>query len=380
MTIKGLRFCEETSINPRGNGDNWHTTWAANGTQYTGLCDGSGFAECPECDDLPYNSRIFIIDGQPGDFRFKYMRGYPDLKMYEGFRPKGFSQHFGFGILALNDTEIYQFLSVPRYLEDGEHCAFVAAKLIYSPNDGETWYNRDMAHVHFEYITECSPGYMMFNEEGDGAFSLISILQMGQNYSWNTDGYVYIYAPNGNSADTMKQLVMARVPTDKIKDRDAYEFFVSRSSGGAKWSCDINKREPVHFFPEGWVNTARWEGSGAHPYSWHPSLIYNKPLNKYMMLNWGMGAGENNDWFEKPSYLGCWVADYPWGPWEQIHENKEWLPRDDSGARAYQPQFMPAWLAPDGKSFYMAWTDFRQESPVGSTYAYQQQRVEIIVE
>ena len=94
----------------------------------------------------------------------------------------------------------------------------------------------------------------------------------------------------------------------------------------------------------------------------------------------GMGVGENNDWFEKPSYLGCWVSEYPWGPWRQIYEAKEWLPRGDKQARAYQPQFMPAWLSADGKSFYMAWTEFRSHTELGSLYAYQHQRVDILTE
>ena len=380
MKITGLRLRGETTTAPRGNGDNWHTTWAASGAQYTGLCDGAGFKECPECDSVSHNSRLFIIDGPPDDFRFRYMRGYPNLK-YDG-SPEQLrrSQYFGFGILALNDTEIYQFLSVPRFIFGWTHNAFCGAKLMYSPDDGASWYNRDMTPVCFEGLEERSRDNMMFYEEGDGAFSLISVLQMGRNYSWNTDGYVYIYAPDGNSEDTMRRLVMARVPKDKIRDRAAYEFFVARSGAEAKWSRDITKRNAIHTFPEGWVNTACAEGFGMHPYSWHPSLIYNKPLGQYMMLNWGMGVGENSDWFEKPSYLGCWVSDYPWGPWRQIFEEPQWRPRGDCNARAYQPQFMPAWLAPDGKSFYMAWTDFRFDTPVGPTYAYQHQRAEIIVE
>ena len=40
-------------------------------------------------------------------------------------------------------------------------------------------------------------------------FSLLSVLQMGKNYEWNTDGYVYVYSPNGNLDGTMNQLVIA---------------------------------------------------------------------------------------------------------------------------------------------------------------------------
>ena len=379
MEIKGLRLCEETTTKPRGSGDNWHTTWAAGNRQYTGLCDGVGFKELPDYDETPYNSRMFTFDGGPDDFKIAPTPGYPDLSIDE-VEYKRRSQFYGFGILAANGKEIYQFLSVPRHKFGWTHNAFVGAKLIYTPDDGKTWFNKDKTPVYFESLEERNRCNMMFYEEGDGAFSLISVLQMGRNYEWNEDGYVYLYSPNGNTKESMRQLVLARVPKDKICDRDSYEFFISRYDAESKWSPDITKRSVVHTFPEGWVNTACAEGFGMHPYSWHPSLIYNKPLECYMMLNWGMGVGKNEDWFEKPSYLGCWVSKYPWGPWRQVFEANPWCPRRDVDARAYQPQFMPAWLAPDGKSFYMSWTDFRQDSPVGCTYAYQHMKVEIITE
>jgi hypothetical protein len=76
------------------------------------------------------------------------------------------------------------------------------------------------------------------------------------------------------------------------------------------------------------------------------------------MANWGMGCGPHGSWFEKPSYLGLWVASNPWGPWTQIHEEAAWTPEGDHGARCYQPQIAPKWIAEDGKSFWLVWTDF----------------------
>lgn len=59
--------------------------------------------------------------------------------------------------------------------------------------------------------------------------------------------------PNGNIDGMMNQLVMARVPTDRILDRSAYEFFAGRNADGSgRWAADIASRE--HVFPPGWVN------------------------------------------------------------------------------------------------------------------------------
>ena len=47
------------------------------------------------------------------------------------------------------------------------------------------------------------------------------------------------------------------------------------------------------------------------------------------------------------------------GPWEQVYEENSWTPDGDAGARAYQPQIIPKWIADDGKSFWLASTDYQ---------------------
>ena len=342
--IVGLRRLEGT-FSQLGHGDNWHMTWAADDKQYTALCDGTGFAV--PGDPLRYNnSRIYAITGSPPDHRFEYLPGYPQLDGGNGF--------YNFGILALDD-HIYSFLSHMAKTPDREYqLAFVGAKLIDSADNGKTWNNRDGTPCTWAGLKEAGQERDLFFHEPGDAFSLLTVLQMGRGYEHNTDGYVYVYAPNGNSPETMAQLVLCRTPKHKIRDRGAYEFFVGRSEdGSARWSRDIRDRRPVHVFPDGWVNRH------AHPYAWHPSVVFNEPLGVYMMANWGMGVDDDGAWFGKPSYLGFWIAPRPWGPWSQIHEERQWLSQGDPKTRAYQPQIAPKWIAPDGKSFWLVWTDFR---------------------
>ena len=171
----------------------------------------------------------------------------------------------------------------------------------------------------------------------------------------------------------MNQMVMFRVPKQRLLDRSAYEFFVARKpDGSAHWSANIGERGAVHTFPAGWVNT------GVHPYAWHPSVAYNAPLGCYMMLNWGMGCSADGMWFGKPSYLGCWAAEFPWGPWTQVHEETAWTPLGDKLARVYQPQIAPKWIAPAGKSFWMAFTDFQVLEGERPYYCFNCQQVEIL--
>lgn len=308
-----------------------------------------------------YNSRLFALSGGAQDAKFSDVPGYPDL-----LPAPDAARYYNFGTLAM-DGHIYQFLSTfnhPSVRPDGStwpDLRFVGAKLIYSPDNGRTWHNQDgSTPVVWESWQQRSRKTMVFFEEPQDAFSLLTVLQMGRNYEANRDGYVYVYAPNGNTEGTMNELVMFRVPKTKILDRGAYEYFAgSRPDGSAGWVKDIKARGVVHTFPRGWVNAT------AHPYAWHPSVVYNAPLGIYMMANWGMGTAPDGEWFGKPSYLGFWTAPNPWGPWTQVHEETAWTPAKDPASRAYQPQIAPKWIAEDGKSFWLVWTDFQKKDDKG---------------
>jgi uncharacterized protein (TIGR03437 family) len=322
----------DSAIHSSGHGDNWHMTWAADDYQYTALGDGKGWENGTE-----YNTRVYrLIDG-PANLRPQLLSEYPVVL-------SSLQQWYGYGILAI-DNRLYHFIghidtqSFPR--------RFVGAKLVYSPDHGESWKNADGTPMSFEQPSEAT----MFSwNTPDNTFSLVSVLQAGKNYSDNTDGYVYIYAPNGATDDKMRQLVMARVPKDKVLSKSAYEYFVSRKAdGSATWSRRIEDRGVVHQYPAGWV-------ASDAPYSWNPSIAYNKPLNIYLMAAAGT-ARNRGRLFNSPSYLGIYTAPQPWGPWTQIHENTAWISGGDASTRLYQPVIAPKWIAEDGKSFYLVFSD-----------------------
>jgi hypothetical protein len=377
--ITGIKRLENTILPATGVGDNWYMTWTADDGQYAGLCDGPGFKELPDYTGTNYNSRLYRIEGNPPHHTFEPVPEYPSLESIHPTKVPGskdYSRYYGFGILAV-DNKIYQMMSTPKLPFGPEGNAFIGAKLIYSPDNGKTWHNQDgSTPVVYEKWENRSKDNMIFFYEPDESFSLHSFLQMGKNYKDNTDGYAYLYSPNGSVDGKMNQLAMLRVRKDKILDRNEYEYFVSRTpNGSAKWIKDINKRGVVHEFPKGWVNFNIGPGHSGHPYSWQPTVVYNKPLGVYMMANWGIGVGTDGDWFGKPSYFGFYTAPQPWGPWTQVHEEKSWTPAGDHKSRCYQPVIAPKWIAKDGKAFWLVWTDYRQ-----GFYAFNCQKVEIIVE
>jgi hypothetical protein len=373
--IREMRRLENTVARLGGDGDNFYMSWARDGRMFAGLCDGNAepWADVPR---KLFNSRLIAIEGEPPKLTFKDVPGYPELLVGPG--PRNVSRYYGFGILAL-DGKVYQFMSTPDRPFDlnAPHPRFVGAKLIYSPDDGRTWHNQDgSTPVVWEDWEKRDKKNMAFFMEPDDAFALISVLQMGRNYEQNKDGYVYLYSPNGSAEGTMNQLALCRVPKEKLLDRGAYEFFVKRSEDGtsAEWTKDIAARGVVHTFPAGYVN------SKVHPYAWQPSVVYNEPLGVYLMSSWGMGNTPDGTWFGKPSYLGFWAAKHPWGPWVQVHEEKEWKPAGEAVARAYQPQIMPKGIAADGKSFWLVWTDFQFVGPKRPYYSFNLQRVEIVTD
>ncbi|MDP6152194.1 MAG: hypothetical protein QF785_02365 [Phycisphaeraceae bacterium] len=376
--IKHVERLESTTLRLGGEGDNWHMSWADDGRQYVALCDGRGWADVEGYTGQSYNTRVYAIEGEPPDISFVHLPGFPDLLIGE---PPDLHRYYGFGILAL-DGCIYHYLSTPNHIFSESGARFIGAKLVYSPDAGRTWCNQDgSTPVRWEPRDQRSRGNMLFFEEPGESFTLITVLQMGQNYEHNRDGYVYLYSPNGNTEGTMNELVLARVPKDRILDRVSYEFFSGRDGAGrSTWSSDIQCRAAVHTFVPGWVNVKY------HPYAWHPSVVYNAALGVYMMTNWGMGIDANGDsdepgmWFRKPSYLGVWEAQAPEGPWTQVYEEEAWMPTGDAGAHAYQPQISPQWIAPDGKSLWLVWTDFQDLDGEKPYYAFNLQKVRIDVD
>ena len=141
VKIKEVRRLENTVARLGGDGDNWHMTWTADDRVVAGLCDGAA-QPWPNVPHRLFNSRLISIRGAPPKLEFADTPGYPELLV--GPTPRETSRYYGFGILAVDNT-IYQFLSTPdRFFENvAPQPRFVGAKLIYSPDNGRTWHNRD---------------------------------------------------------------------------------------------------------------------------------------------------------------------------------------------------------------------------------------------
>ena len=313
--IRSIKRLEETTIRFGGNGDNWHMTWAKDDKQYASLCDGIGWPGMPQAF---YNSRLIATAGNPPDVKFEFLTNYPELINRRENREM--NRYYNFAVLALDDY-LYQFLSTPNRPFDEPQPCFAGAKLIYSPDLGRTWHNQDgSTPVRWEPWEERSKANMAFFEEDGEAFSLLTILQMGKNYEYNTDGYVYIYSSDGPSAyESYDQMVLARVPADRVGERGAYEFLAGVGQDGTPaWSADIARRQRVFRYPG---------------HCQRSDVVYVPGLKRYLMA---LGFDHGGAW-------GLFDAPQPWGPWTTVFHTADWGLGDTHGYR------LPAkWVSDDG--------------------------------
>lgn len=350
--VRGAMPVDGSIVRLGGLGDGYKMTLTADGRQIVVVNDGPGWAPPPA---TFFSTRLWTVEGPPPQPRFAQLLGYPVVD--RAAHPEGAPHYYGHGVIAVGQN-LYQFLATLDQAEDRPR-RWTGAKLIRSRDGGKTWQNGDgSSPVVWEDWKDQSRNTLTFFNEPDGAFSLLAFLQQGKAHSSNRDGFVYAYGLNGSVDGLMNQLVLFRVRADRVADRAAYRFFAGRrGDGSARWSPDIAERQPVHTFPRGWVNYTNLFPGDLVVESWLPSVTWNEGLGLYMMASAGIGCAPDGTEFGKPSYLGFYVADHPWGPWRQIHEDMVWAPGGDTAARAYAPQIAPGWVAPDGKSFWLVWAD-----------------------
>jgi hypothetical protein len=361
MRVREVILHDESLVRLDAYAGMFRTTWAANGNQFVALADGIDMATPAR---KTFHARIYALRGDPPRATFEELPRYPETP----WRKKSDQAQFWSGSCLAVDGRVYQYLMTANhaYLKpDGcfwPDLRWAGVKLIYSPDNGITWCNQDgSSPVTWEPWAERSKANMLFFEE-DGAALMTPIfptfLQMGRGYSANTDGYVYAYATNGDVRETGNQLILLRAPRDRVLDRAAYEFCTGVDvAGGAGWSRDIKERRAIHEFPPGWMSTNVVEGQ--FTMGWSVNVVYNEALRVYIMAAQGIGVAENGGWYGKPSYLGFWVARSQWGPFRQVHEDTTWMPGNDPAARAINPEIPAKWIAADGRSFWLVWSDYQ---------------------
>lgn len=292
-----------------GVGDNWPITWADDGNLYTSYGDGPGFSRVPKRE---LTLGFAKITGDPATITPEDISSDADTPAgggKSGIKSSG---------LLMVDRVLWMF--VRNYRVDGD---YRHSRLAWSGNYGKNWTWTDW------YFSD--------------TFGCPEFVQFGPNYAGARDRYVYIVSQANNDAyDYSPDIVMARVPKDKLADRSAYRFFSGLDARGAPaWSADIGDSKPIFTDPRG---TQRI------------SLTYNAAIKRYIMTaSHRVGEGPHN------ASLGVFDAPELWGPWTTIYYDDHWSGND----RTYHHKFPTKWMSADGKTMWLLYSGLG-----GNNYAF----------
>jgi len=286
--VREIRFEPEEKIIRRAvESDNWPVTWADDGDLYTAYGDGWGFE--PQAGKKLSNGLARVLR-EPPDFKGENIPSPGGESAGDG--PAGSKAS---GMLMVEGT-LYMWL---RNVGNSQ--------LAWSEDHGKSW---------------------KYGFKFSDSFGCPTFLNFGRNYQGARDGYVYVYSQDGPSAyEVYDGVVLGRVPENRIREKEAYEFCKGLDSEGwPVWSSRISERGTVFSFPG---------------HCQRLDVVYNFGLKRYLMA---LSYNHHGGW-------GIFDAPEPWGPWTTAYYTDYWNLGDTHSYR------IPSkWIAQDGKSFYLVFS------------------------
>lgn len=295
--IVGLGWAPQQDIVRRAGGsDNWPITWGDDDALYTAYGDGWGFEpKVPEKLSLG----LARVTGGPGDFVGENLRSESAEQ-----RGDGRSGRKASGMLMVGGR-LYMLVR-----NAGN------SQLAWSDDRGATW---TWADWRFQTSFGCP-----------------TFLNFGKNYAGARDEFVYVYSFDSDSAyRPADRMVLARVPQDRLTEREAWEFLVGLAADGSpRWSTDVADRVAVF----------------EHPGQCYRSGIsYCAPLGRYLWWQVVPDTGGADVRFS--GGLGIYEAPDPWGPWRTVYFTREW----DVGP-GESASFPTKWMSDDGRAIHLVFS------------------------
>jgi CubicO group peptidase (beta-lactamase class C family) len=280
---------KESIIRKAEGGDNWPITWSDDDALYTAYGDGNGFEP-----KLPRKLSLGLakVTGTPPEFTGINLRA-PSIES-TGDDRRGQKAS---GMLMV-DGVLYLWL---RNVTNSQ--------LAWSRDHGQKW--------------------MLADWKFTNSFGAPTFLNFGKSYSGARDGFVYVYSHDSDSAYVPSdRMILARVPKNKIKDRNVYEFFQNTGPDGPTWTKSIEHRGPVF----------------RHPGKCYRSGIsYNPALKRYFWCQ--IIPGQDTRF---AGGFGIYDAPEPWGPWTTVFYTENW----DVGP-GETSSFPTKWFSADGKTAWL---------------------------
>lgn len=295
-------FIEQTAYDTPSDGDLWPSAWSDDGFLYAANGDGKGFALDLQWSDIVSNK----ISGHPSD---RNIRGERLSSGDEIGSVWGDTAHLNRKPTGMVSVDGVLYLAVQDLSKEGSNTfnEAPAASILRSDDKGKNW--------------QWDKNSPMFKNH---IFTTIFFLDYGKDGQNNTyDEYVYAYGMDHNWRDSFNDVVpdpnklfLARIPKDGLQNVNTWEFYTGDLKGNPSWSSpgDIKERQPVlqdeRRRYEKTITTSRTPNLSVVSQG---SVVYNKPLNRYIYTSWTEFTFE---FYESPT---------PWGPW------KLFLSRDFGG-------------------------------------------------
>jgi len=296
QVIQAVAWSPPSTIARQGfHGDNWPITWADDDALYTAYGDGYGFS--------PYREKVLSLG-------FVKVTGPPTK--FEGVNIRSESgERVGPNVTGAKASGMLMVDGVLYMLARNTG----NSQLAWSVDGARTWTWAD-----WRFTT---------------GFGYPTFLNFGKNYAGARDDYVYVYSHDAGSAyKPAGRMVLARVHKERIRERDAYAFFVRLDTDGAPvWSRDIAQRGAVFEHPG---------------FCCRSGISYNAGLKRYL---WWQQRAEHDVDTRFNGGFAIYDAPEPWGPWTTVYFTLEW----DCGP-GEMGSFPTKWMSADGKVCYLVFS------------------------
>jgi hypothetical protein len=288
--------------------DLWPMTWADDDLLYTSWGDGGGFGGTDS--DGRVALGVAQISGSAENWR--------GINILGGKNPRYASIPFpgkSNGILCIGGVLYLHVIAQGNWWK---------SKIGRSMDHGRTWKfsEGDFDSNHWDFA------------EADGAFSDLTFLNFGKDYSGARDNFVYVYSqdhrrfPDGQLPDLTDSVALFRVPKDQVMNTNAYEYFAGLDRNEPRWTRGIEQRTPVFSLPQRIGFAVR--------------VDYNPGIRRYFLTTFHQWDGS---W-------GMYDATEPWGPWTTVAVFKQWI----DATPKFGFSFPQKWMSADGKTMYMVFS------------------------
>jgi CubicO group peptidase (beta-lactamase class C family) len=307
--ITGIDWAPPDTVIRKARGsDNWPMTWADDDALYTAYGDGWGFEPRVE---KKLSLGLARITGGPDDFVGENLRSATAEQIGDGARGKKAS-----GLLCV-DGVLYMLVR-----NAGN------SQLAWSEDHGKSW-----AWADWKFTTSFGcPTFVNYGRDYAG-----SLHSAPRWKNWSPEEFVYVISFDSDSAyEAADRLVLARVPKDRITEREAYQFFheidpfAGPGSNAPTWSRDVEQRGAI------------LERPGK---CYRCGVTYNAPLNTYLLAM--LPGGDTRE----AGGLAVYAAPKAWGPWRAIFETDNW----DIGP-GESASFPTKWMSDDGRTVHLVFS------------------------